>query len=99
MSTPPINYFIKETLVSFDDVECKDKYIFESNEIKLHEFMVLLYRILDGKHDFGGGGQSDRSYMNEDDCNNTILATQITKATNQITKATNAEITTSTLFK
>ena len=44
---------------------------------RIHPIVLLLYRIMDGKHDFGGGGESDRSYLNEHDCNTSILKVQM----------------------
>ena len=70
---------IKETLT--DTNKCIDDYKLEfinnATEIHYNEFMVKLYRILDGKHDFEGGSSSDRSYINITDCNNSIAKEQL----------------------
>ena len=70
---------ITETLI--DTNECIDDYKpdFTNNATEIHynKFMVNLYRILDGKHDFEGGSSSDRSYINITDCNNSIAKEQL----------------------
>ena len=47
---------LKSSYVEVQKIRTKNNYI--------HPIVLLLYRIIDGKHDFGGGGESDRSYMN-----------------------------------
>jgi hypothetical protein len=52
----------------------------DTNSYIMDEIMVLLQRILDGKHDFGGangGDKTDRSFMSDSDCNESILKYQI----------------------
>lgn len=75
-------YTINESLNN--TIDCNDTYVFDETNIALNENMVMLYRILDGKHDFGGGSSTDRSYINEDDCNQTILATQLAPVNSSI---------------
>lgn len=60
---------------------CEDNHNLEvtnnATQISYNEFMVKLYRILDGKHDFEGGSSGDRSYINANDCNNSIAKEQL----------------------
>ena len=82
------SYIIKESL-NPDNV-CEDLYKFNGNNdtglvdetINLSRNMVLLYRLIDGKHDFSGGTKGARSYISENDCNNTIVKTQLDGITN-----------------
>lgn len=60
--------------------------------------VTLFYRILDGKHDFGGGGTNDRSYINNTDCNNTIFLEQL-KSYLKLQKSLNESDLTDLKFK
>lgn len=67
----PVN--ITETLIN--TVDCDNR---KTTTGFIHDKVKkLIYRIVDGKHDFEGTGDSGRSYINSSQCNNSILKEQL----------------------